>query len=104
MHCEKIEDQADGISIQNIGGVFIVIFIGIGMACITLVFEYWWYKHRKPMPRIINVAESGGKKQSGGVAGIIVGTNMRNNDSANLDPSMIRSRNINQINISKTKY
>lgn len=45
--CEKPEDQSDGISIQNIGGVFIVIFVGIGMACITLVFEFWYYKFRK---------------------------------------------------------
>lgn len=30
--CVKPEDQSDGISIQNIGGVFIVIFVGIGMA------------------------------------------------------------------------
>lgn len=45
--CEKPEDQSDGISIQNIGGVFIVIFVGIGMACITLVFEFWYYKLRK---------------------------------------------------------
>lgn len=45
--CEKVEDQSDGISIQNIGGVFIVIFVGIGLACITLAFEYWWYKYRK---------------------------------------------------------
>lgn len=56
--CEKIEDQSDGISIQNIGGVFIVIFVGIGMACITLVFEYWWYKYRKTTPEITTVAES----------------------------------------------
>jgi ionotropic glutamate receptor len=45
--CEKPEDQSDGISIQNIGGVFIVIFVGIGMACITLAFEFWYYKFRK---------------------------------------------------------
>ncbi|XP_066245582.1 ionotropic receptor 25a-like [Euwallacea similis] len=45
--CEKADDQQDGISIQNIGGVFIVIFVGIGLACITLAFEYWWYKYRK---------------------------------------------------------
>lgn len=56
--CVKVEDQSDGISIQNIGGVFIVIFVGIGMACITLVFEYWWYKYRKTTPRITTVAES----------------------------------------------
>lgn len=55
--CDKPEDQSEGISIQNIGGVFIVIFVGIGMACITLVFEYWWYKYRKN-PRIIDVTES----------------------------------------------
>ncbi|XP_045585173.2 ionotropic receptor 25a isoform X1 [Procambarus clarkii] len=45
--CEKDDDQSDGISIENIGGVFIVIFVGIGLACVTLAFEYWWYKHRK---------------------------------------------------------
>lgn len=45
--CQKPEDQSDGISIQNIGGVFIVIFVGIAMACVTLIFEYWWYKYRK---------------------------------------------------------
>uniref|UniRef100_A0A1I8NTP0 Ionotropic glutamate receptor C-terminal domain-containing protein n=2 Tax=Stomoxys calcitrans TaxID=35570 RepID=A0A1I8NTP0_STOCA len=55
--CHKSENQSDGISIENIGGVFIVIFVGIGMACITLVFEYWWYKWRKN-PRIIDVAEA----------------------------------------------
>ncbi|XP_037037565.1 ionotropic receptor 25a [Bradysia coprophila] len=55
--CEKPEDQSDGISIQNIGGVFIVIFVGIGMACITLVFEYWYYKYRKN-PKITDVAEA----------------------------------------------
>lgn len=51
--CEKTEDQSDGISIQNIGGVFIVIFVGIGMACITLAFEFWYYKFRK-IPKLGN--------------------------------------------------
>ncbi|CAB3227099.1 unnamed protein product [Arctia plantaginis] len=45
--CEKQDDQSDGISIQNIGGVFIVIFMGIGLACVTLGVEYWWYKWKK---------------------------------------------------------
>lgn len=44
--CDKIEDESDGISIQNIGGVFLVIFIGIGLGLITLAFEYYWYKWR----------------------------------------------------------
>jgi glutamate receptor, ionotropic, invertebrate len=55
--CEKPEDQSDGISIQNIGGVFIVIFVGIGMACVTLIFEYWYYKLRKVV-KIVDVAET----------------------------------------------
>lgn len=63
--CEKPEDQSDGISIQNIGGVFIVIFVGIGMACITLIFEYWWYKYKKS-PKIIDVSESSGGNNGGG--------------------------------------
>lgn len=45
--CEKPADQSEGISIENIGGVFIVIFIGIAMACATFVFEYCTYKFRK---------------------------------------------------------
>lgn len=60
--CVKPEDQSDGISIQNIGGVFIVIFVGIGMACVTLVFEYWYYKYRKsPSAKIIDVTEADAK-------------------------------------------
>lgn len=55
--CAKPEDPEDGITIENIGGVFIIILIGIGMSCIIVVFEYWWYKYRK-YPRIINVAEA----------------------------------------------
>ncbi|XP_023316789.1 ionotropic receptor 25a [Trichogramma pretiosum] len=44
--CDKADDQSDGISIQNIGGVFIVIFVGIGLACVTLIFEYYYYRYR----------------------------------------------------------
>ncbi|GLH09406.1 Chemosensory protein [Gryllus bimaculatus] len=56
--CEKQDDQSDGISIQNIGGVFIVIFVGIGLALITLAFEYFWYKVKKN-PRVIDVGPAG---------------------------------------------
>ena len=52
----KCEDDGagsgGGISIYNIGGVFIVIFIGIGLAIITLVGEYWYYKFKKPASRV----------------------------------------------------
>ena len=44
--CEKDDENTGGISIHNIGGVFLVIFCGIVLALITLAVEYWYYKHR----------------------------------------------------------
>jgi hypothetical protein len=75
--CEKPEDQSDGISIQNIGGVFIVIFVGIGMACITLAFEFWYYKFRKT-PKIISTDEYNKFSKGGGGGGGDLST-MKNN-------------------------
>ena len=46
--CEEDEEDTGGISIHNIGGVFIVIFVGIFLALITLGFEYWYYKNKVP--------------------------------------------------------
>lgn len=91
--CEKVEDQSDGISIQNIGGVFIVIFVGIGMACLTLIFEYYWYKYRKST-KIIDVAEDKTKMVEYNV------TDFRKRES---DPksSMLRPRNVTNT---KTKF
>ncbi|XP_072753212.1 ionotropic receptor 25a isoform X2 [Anoplolepis gracilipes] len=45
-NCDLENDQSDGISIHNIGGVFLVIFVGIVFACFTLAFEYWYYRYR----------------------------------------------------------
>ena len=45
-NCEKDDEDTGGISIHNIGGVFIVIFCGIILALITLAVEYWYYKYR----------------------------------------------------------
>ncbi|XP_025153353.1 ionotropic receptor 25a isoform X1 [Harpegnathos saltator] len=45
-NCDLENDQSDGISIHNIGGVFLVIFVGIVFACLTLAIEYWYYRHR----------------------------------------------------------
>lgn len=44
--CEAEDNQSEGISIHNIGGVFLVIFVGIVFACITLAIEYWYYRYR----------------------------------------------------------
>lgn len=66
--CPDAKKQSDGISINNIGdypflhcfwntldilnfnflgGVFIVIFIGVVLACVTLVIEYWYFKGKE---------------------------------------------------------
>lgn len=101
--CEKVEDQSDGISIQNIGGVFIVIFVGIGMACVTLVFEYWWYKYRtKNTPKITNVAESTVINNSAFESkdtGII-----RSKDTRDVKNSLLRTRLTNHSKNTEPKY
>ena len=40
------QDESDGISIANIGGVFIVILSGIVLSIITLIFEYFYYRNK----------------------------------------------------------
>ena len=49
-NCDKEDEDTGGISIHNIGGVFIVIFIGIVLALITLGAEYYYYKLRAVKP------------------------------------------------------
>lgn len=43
-NCPTLADESDGISIHNIGGVFLVIVIGSGLSLITLAFECYWYR------------------------------------------------------------
>lgn len=96
--CEKPEDQSDGISIQNIGGVFIVIFVGIGMACVTLVFEYWWYKYRKT-PKIVDVAKPVAPKNETNRAAIFV-----EKKESPVKNATLRSRNLPLPSNFRTKY
>ncbi|CAJ0595095.1 unnamed protein product [Cylicocyclus nassatus] len=42
--CADTSDESDGISIQNIGGVFIVILGGIVISVITLCIEYFYQR------------------------------------------------------------
>ena len=44
--CPRIEDETDGISIKNIGGVFLVIVIGTIVSLIVLAAEVYYYKIR----------------------------------------------------------
>jgi len=56
--CEEESADTGGISIHNIGGVFIVIFIGIGLAMITLCIEFWYYKYKAPMSRVASADQN----------------------------------------------
>ncbi|XP_065556621.1 ionotropic receptor 25a-like isoform X2 [Artemia franciscana] len=43
--CPPDVSVTEGISIENIGGVFVIIFIGIALSIITLIIEYIYYKY-----------------------------------------------------------
>ncbi|KAK6185015.1 hypothetical protein SNE40_007344 [Patella caerulea] len=58
LNCPDIEDESDGISIRNIGGVFLVIVIGSALALITLVIECYWYKYKPRQKKKLNVITS----------------------------------------------
>ncbi|CAI4232160.1 unnamed protein product [Auanema sp. JU1783] len=49
LSCPDTADESDGISIQNIGGVFIMILAGILLSMITLLFEYLHYRRRRQL-------------------------------------------------------
>lgn len=63
-NCPKLEDESDGISIQNIGGVFIVILIGIALSIVTLAFEYWYYKDKRRSPNGVGSDNNQEQKQA----------------------------------------
>ena len=45
-YCEKPEDYTDGITVQKVGGAYLVIIIGIGLACVSLFVEFIITKKR----------------------------------------------------------
>jgi hypothetical protein len=51
--CPKREDPSDGIALKNIGGVFLVILVGVGMGIVTLIFEYFYYRV-KEAPKLVD--------------------------------------------------
>ncbi|XP_015907481.1 ionotropic receptor 25a [Parasteatoda tepidariorum] len=55
LECDDSEQQSDGISIANIGGVFIVILIGVVLAVMALAVEYFFYKNKKQSTKVITV-------------------------------------------------
>ncbi|KRZ10921.1 Glutamate receptor 4 [Trichinella zimbabwensis] len=47
MNCPNHESESKGISVTNLGGVFIVILIGIFFSLISLLFEYAYFKRKQ---------------------------------------------------------
>lgn len=47
--CPNTEEESTGISIQNIGGVFILILGGIIVSLTMLVVEFFYYKNVKTL-------------------------------------------------------
>ncbi|ETN71134.1 Ligand-gated ion channel [Necator americanus] len=45
--CADINNENDGISIQNIGGVFMVILCGIALSVISLTLEFFYYRLKR---------------------------------------------------------
>lgn len=54
--CTNVEEETTGISIQNIGGVFILILGGIMISLVILVIEFFYYKHQEKKTRSKDVA------------------------------------------------
>lgn len=96
--CEKQDDPSDGISISNIGGVFVVIFVGLILATITLFFEYWFFKLRKMLPKIkqVDVAASNQTVDSPSNDESGITTIFRNKETDMNNKKTLRSRNVNQ--------
>ena len=44
--CENEEGDTGGIPIEDVGGIFIVIFAGIFISLLTLAAEHWYYKRK----------------------------------------------------------
>ncbi|XP_033756632.1 ionotropic receptor 25a-like [Pecten maximus] len=61
IECPNIEDESEGISIKNIGGVFLVIAVGTGLALICLAFEFYLYRYK---PKLEAKRYGVAKKQS----------------------------------------
>lgn len=43
-NCKDYDDMANEISVDSIGGLFILLLIGIGAAFVALISEYYWFK------------------------------------------------------------
>ncbi|KAI6240026.1 hypothetical protein M3Y99_00486300 [Aphelenchoides fujianensis] len=56
--CPNTDEESTGISIQNIGGVFILILGGIIISLTMLVVEFFYYKHQEKT-QVLHAAKEG---------------------------------------------
>lgn len=60
--CPKLENESEGISLNNIGGVFILIAGGAALALVCLGFELYFFKYKpKQASKNYGVAKSHSK-------------------------------------------
>lgn len=52
LKCTEHDDEADEISVDNIGGLFILILIGISISVLAIAMEFFWFRYYK-IPKII---------------------------------------------------
>ena len=79
--CEE-DESGGGISIYNIGGVFIVIFVGIVAALVALAVEYWYFKYKRPMSRVSTGSDPYAKQLQ--VKQAVLGNNFNNTGSKDM--------------------
>lgn len=58
MDCEELEGALDGISLKNIGGVFIVIIVGILVASFIMGFQFYQSKTNFRSRRVVDVVRA----------------------------------------------
>lgn len=46
-NCDSFQTKFDGLRINDVGGVFLFVLLGIVLACLMLAFEYFWYKNNR---------------------------------------------------------
>lgn len=39
---QVVEEETDALALSNVGGIFIVLLVGIGLAYIIALFEFLW--------------------------------------------------------------
>uniref|UniRef100_A0AC35U534 PBPe domain-containing protein n=1 Tax=Rhabditophanes sp. KR3021 TaxID=114890 RepID=A0AC35U534_9BILA len=61
--CTTSDGDANGITIENIGGVFIVIFVGIVLSIIMLIIEFYYHHHKQATIKRVNTTQSQGAMQ-----------------------------------------